>query len=424
MIFWRKNKGNLEKEATELYNKATELYERGLYKEAIASYTELLNKIKQNFGENYEGYGPTLNSLALLYGHIGNYGKAEELYQKALEIMEKTLGKNHSDYATGLNNLALIYHYEGDYGKAEELFQKALDIQYKVFGENHPGYTDSLSCLALLYVATSRKTKAFHVLQEYVSAEDKLVDQIFSVASERQRMSFIKGIQARFYNFLSLVFQEFSQDHLAIQNAFDLVLRRKSIVAEAINVQREIILAGKYPQLKSIILELNNTRIHISQRSLAGPNLGETLDKYKQYLEQLNSRKEQLETELAGHIPEIQIQRSLKTINCKTLSDALPKGVVLIEFVKFYEYNFHAIPANGDLLYRSSRYLGFVLRSKEPENVQMIDLGNADTIDRMVTGFRASIIEGAIAQLQQEEDQDHGAYLATIEGPDSSLYPI
>jgi hypothetical protein len=53
------------------------------------------------------------------------------------------------------------------------------------------------------------------------------------------------------------------------------------------------------------------------------------------------------------------------------------------------------VRARRDRQWGRSRYLAFVLVSGEPENVQIIDLGKATPIDRLIADFRAGIISEA-----------------------------
>jgi len=39
----------------------------------------------------------SVSNLALLYDHMGEYGKAEPLYQQTLQIRKKVLGEEHPD---------------------------------------------------------------------------------------------------------------------------------------------------------------------------------------------------------------------------------------------------------------------------------------------------------------------------------------
>jgi len=418
------------KYVTSLNNLATMyFYNLGKFSQAERLYIEALDVLsKVGRGKEDQYYAIVVNNLGLMYQHTSNYSQAERLYIEALEVHRKAGRENHY-YGQSLHNLASLYNLQGNYSQAEPLYIEALEVERKAGRENHTNYALALSELASLYAATSRKIKALDLLQESVSVEDKIVDQTFSITSDRERLSFIRIMQRTFSIFLSLVFQQFSKDQQAIQNALNLVMKRKSIAAEAIILERELSLTEKYPQLEPTVDKLNNIRRQIAQRSLDGPLPEERREKYQQNLEELNSEKEQLEEILAPQVPKIQIQQSLRTINSKALSKALPDGRALIEFVRFNNYNFEAISAQGDLQKQQQgipRYLAFILNPNEPGSVQMIDLGDAGYIDTMVTRFRMSIIEGrgASVQYSEEENQDNDSrHLAPLGTPGSSLDP-
>jgi len=73
------------------------------------------------------------------------------MYEEMLQILEAELGPEHPSVATSLNNLAGLYRHMGDYDKALPLFQRALDIREKVLGPQHPSVVTSLNNLAGLY---------------------------------------------------------------------------------------------------------------------------------------------------------------------------------------------------------------------------------------------------------------------------------
>ena len=78
---------------------------------------------EKQLGPEHPDTAASLNNLAKLYEHMGDYGKAEPLYQRSLKIMEKQLGPEHPDTAASLNNLATLYQDMGDYSKAVPLSQ-------------------------------------------------------------------------------------------------------------------------------------------------------------------------------------------------------------------------------------------------------------------------------------------------------------
>ncbi|NJN13657.1 MAG: hypothetical protein HC815_39520 [Richelia sp. RM1_1_1] len=60
----------------------------------------------------------------------------------------------------------------------------------------------------------------------------------------------------------------------------------------------------------------------------------------------------------------------------------------MIEFVQFDVFNFQAIRANGETQWQPFHYLAFILPAGQPDTVQMVDLGEVEKIDQLVSLFR------------------------------------
>ena len=70
---------------------------------------------------------------------------------------------------------------------------------------------------------------------------------------------------------------------------------------------------------------------------------------------------------------------------------ALPVGAAFVEFIRLGVFNHEALLLQGDSRRLPARYLAFVLHAGKPDDVEMIDLGEADAIDQMVAEFRGSV---------------------------------
>jgi CHAT domain-containing protein len=70
---------------------------------------------------------------------------------------------------------------------------------------------------------------------------------------------------------------------------------------------------------------------------------------------------------------------------------SLPEGVALVEFVRFRVSDFRAVRTLGEKRWQAERYVAFVLRAGDPDDVRMIDLGEAEPIDRLIADFRAGV---------------------------------
>jgi CHAT domain-containing protein len=92
------------------------------------------------------------------------------------------------------------------------------------------------------------------------------------------------------------------------------------------------------------------------------------------------------------------MEQKLRSIDAQAVALALPAETALVEFVRFDVLDFKAVPGRDEPQWKPAHYLAFVLFAREPDHVQMIDLGEAESIDRMIVLFRASITGEAKAR--------------------------
>jgi tetratricopeptide (TPR) repeat protein len=347
-------------------------------------------------GEHHPDYATSLNNLAELYQAMGDHAAALPLFHQALEIHRTALGEHHPHYAASLNNLAALYEDMGDHAAALPLYRLALEISRTALGEDHPDYATSLNNLALSYAAMGRASEALPLMEQAASINDRMIGQILAIGSERQRVAYLTTDLWKLYTFLSLVQQHLGDSLAAARAILDLVLRRKAITAGAVAAQRDAVLGGRYPALEPKLRELAALRMQIARKTLAGPG-PEGLESHLRILAGWHARRERLEADLARQIPEMNLEHQLRAADRRAVALNLPEGVVLVEFVRFEVFDFQAVPARGESNWKPARYVAFVLPGGAPEEVHMIDLGEAEPIDRLIADFRAGIIAEAEA---------------------------
>jgi CHAT domain-containing protein len=382
----------------------------GNYSKAESMYQEAIEISTKVLGKNHSKVIKSLNNLAELYHDTDNYPRAESMYQEALECwrngpVEKSnskfmrslnsvarmykdiLNKDHPDYATILNNLAKLYHDMGNYSKAESMYQEALEIRSKVLGKNHPDCAVTLNNIGLLYAATGRQNEALTFMSDVIAIHDSMLWDILSISSERQRMAFMRIISDDLHYFLSLVSRYFGNSSNAINLAFNLVISRKALGAEVSAIQHNVVLSdGCDEDIRAKIRELNSLRNQINMKTMSGPNINESLDTYNLRLGDLNMIKEELEGQICRNIPMDILQEKLMLADRNAITEALTKypEAALIEFVRFNEFDFLASSSRGESKWKKAHYLAFILLSNETNNVHMIDLGEANTIDKII----------------------------------------
>ncbi len=112
---------------------------------------------------------------------------------------------------------------------------------------------------------------------------------------------------------------------------------------------------------------------------------------HHQRLAEWTTQKDRPEADLARQVPEMNLEKELLAADRRAVALGLPEGVALVEFVRFHVFDFHAVPARGESHWKPARYLAFVLHAREPDEVQMIDLGEAEPIDQLIANFRQGL---------------------------------
>ncbi len=113
------------------------------------------------------------NSLATIYYHMSQYGKALRCAHKALIIQEKFLGMEDIETVISLSNIAVIYREIGNIKEAFKYEERALNIKINVFGESHVSTAISFSNLSALYHDMEDLEQALQCAKKALEIEKK-----------------------------------------------------------------------------------------------------------------------------------------------------------------------------------------------------------------------------------------------------------
>lgn len=376
--------------ATALHNLAGIYFEIEEYQKA-EELCETAIKIRRfSLGELNRDYAGSLTLLAEIYRIQKRFKEALDLCQQGLHIRVKTLGKTHPSVAENYNNLGLLHHSLGEYKLAEHFYAKAVKIRRELLSKSHPDYAASLINLATLLTATGRPKKAFNLLSSALQIHSELIGTVFSFSSEHQRGVYLRTLARYTGTFISLVLEHFKNSSRECRAAFELILERKGIEAEALNIQREVILKGKYPHLRATLSEWIELRRKIARSMLAGPD-NNNPGSYRNLLEEWNTQREALEGELARQIPELNITGQLKLAKAEVIRKTLPAKSVLVEFVRLPILAFNTRPDRGEFFWKPDHYLAFIMQKGRRTKIQLVDLGDAEEIDELINFYRWEI---------------------------------
>jgi tetratricopeptide (TPR) repeat protein/CHAT domain-containing protein len=345
----------------------------GEYKKAEPYYQRALAIREQVFGPQHIDTAQSLNNLAGLYDKTGDTDKAEDYYQRALAILEQVLGPQHPDIAIPLNNLATLYDSQGKHDKAETYHRRALEIRLQNLGPYHPSTANSLNNLAFTLGAVNRNKEAFALFSRALASQNRIIANMFTVATEAQKLQFVRQSAWGYEGLLSLLSHRLAAEQDKLWAGLDAVLSRKGIVFDAQSRQHEAIAGSLDPATRKLWQDLDARRKALGKLIQAGPG-NSSATAYKKRIATLQAEIEQLESALSAKSALVADELNKRRVTAKQLANRLPRDTVLVEFVLIDDYDWGKGQWSG-----TKRYLAFVL--KPGPRLQLLDLGKAAALD-------------------------------------------
>lgn len=334
-------------------------------------------------GENDPDHAAVLSDLAALLGETERYAEAGRLFRRALEIDRAALGDSHPRVAVDLANVGEAARALGRLDEAEAAFREALG---RMRGDPPEA---ALARVRLAWIAGARGDgdAAFALLREAMEREDRLLRDVFAAAPEERRLAFVGTLRLTLFHLLSLASVPGAPDGVR-GAALDAVLRRKGLGADAAAAQREVALGGGDPALAAAHRAYLRLRRRVAARTLDGPG-AEGERAHRRRLRAWTTRLREMEGELARRVPGMRLEERLRRAGGEDVAALLPAGSALVEIVRWEPMPLHPGPGERG----PARYLALVLHAGRPDRVRLVDLGEADEIDRAVARYRA-FVEG------------------------------
>jgi tetratricopeptide (TPR) repeat protein len=361
--------------ATAVSNVAFARQKTGALAEAEPLYERALQIREKVNGPDNAETGKALNNLAMLYRALGKNDQARPLCERALKIREKTLGPDHPLTAQSLTNQAMLLEDVGDYAKAEPLLQRAQQIDARVLGPTHETTGLDLEHLAQLKIEQGKLKEAHEFARQAARAQQKLVFDILSFTSERQRLAFQQTTKP--YTLFGTLG---SGPDLA-----ETVLREKGIVLDSLLEDRLVAQASGDRKQREIIQRLDLAKERMAQMVIEVPSDSsvETRRQRAREKEKLSGQIEQLEADLARSAAGLGRGRRALAVTVDQVRAALPKNAALIELIRYSHYTGHGK--------EEPRYGAIVLSPKDEP--RWVGLGAAADIEKQIGGYKRAVRE-------------------------------
>ena len=357
--------------------------------DAVAALTKAAEILTAKLSPQHPSVVAALTSIGALYRTVGARDAALDFLNRALRGAEHMTERVPAAIPQIQVQLARIRRDEGDLDGAAMLLQQALGaVDEQSSREFAAGV---LQELAEVHAAGGDTIAAVDALERSFEVTSQALVDILGVASERTRLAFLAKQQDRLATLLSIVRKDPSP--ALVKRAFEIVVGHKGLAAEVAANQRDELLSGRHPELADVLRELASVRGRLAHLLLAEPELtaaarpAGTAD-----VPALMERREMLERTLARRIPERGAERQRGVAGSASIAAALPAGSKLVEIVQFSARDGRARRVadlfSGPSFGATVRYVAFVLSSEAGAPIELVDLGDAAEIDRLVGRFR------------------------------------
>jgi CHAT domain-containing protein/tetratricopeptide (TPR) repeat protein len=374
--------------AAALNNLAMLYHAMGANDKVLSTYERSFGIRVKNLGPEHPDVAQSLNNIAWFYASTSQYAKALPLYQRALSIWEKSLGPDNINVAISLHNMADVYCAMDKYEQAESLYLRGLAIGEKTLGPQHQLMAKGLYNLARMQAAKGDDSQALALMQRAERIQAGLIDQVMSFTNESQKLDYLLMLRADLQMYLSFVSQRLGTDKSAVLSAFEVWLRRKGAALEAQRqFQQALVLSGD-AKGREVFEHLARLRTEFTQMLYAGPDKDHP-ETFRSQLDELNKQQAELQAELSRLSQSYARGRKRREADAAQAAAALPPKTALVELAKIERYDFSAREAQKRWL--PAHYLAFILPAGAPDRLALLDLGEAQAVDKAVAAFKRGL---------------------------------
>lgn len=340
------------------------------------------------YGDAHPEVAGGLDTLGGIHLYRDELDEAERCYSEALAFWRQSFPAGHPDIASSVNNLARVHDRRGDFVLAEKLQREALESWIAVHGEEHPELSTPFSNMAGITAAQGRYDEALEWMQRREVLNDRIIVRTLPGLSEYRCLGWLDSMRSSMECVLSLVVRNQLHVPAAVRMACDLVLRRKAIAFEVLASQRATV-PHEDSELSEAIQELAEQRRRLSEESLADPAVIGA-EEHRRRIAALESAVEELEAHIARTSPAVGLDQRLRHATRASIAAALPPDAALVELVRFDFMNYEAVAPQKS--WDPPRYAAFIIQGGKPDDVVLLDLGDAESIDGKIDAFRGWLL--------------------------------
>lgn len=397
------------------YERAENMYQEAADLSARSSDQELPGAIEQNWGNLYfiqqrwneaiPHYEKALmlarerrdgRSQGIALHMLGNVSRRLADLRRAIELLQQSVAiedvcPSEVARAGRLHDLATTEQDYGQISQAIEHYHQAVQL-FRKHGISSPDVAGCLENLGVLLVRCGKIEEGRDIMLEASRMDNSMIAHAFTIAYEDVWLSFLARVESRLSDIISLVAAggPLVNDAATVRACADVVIRRKGATLDVLLIQRDLVASRKHPELADAIKELSQVRMTLAQMMLGGQGCHWDGSLTPEATE-LAAQRSRLGHRIAKYTPFIALDEQLQRADAKAVARLLPRGSSLIEFLRFKYFDFP--PPDRKPYWVEYRYVAVILTADGAGDVdvQVVDLGDAEAIDRMIATLRERI---------------------------------
>ncbi len=365
----------------------------GWYPEAEQAFHEALTIRGKTVGFTHWRVGQILSNQAKLCQRRGLCDEAEMLCWQAWDILDSTLGSNHPEVAMCLANLGSVYQMRGRSEEAVQAYQRALEISRGVLGSVHPDVATCLSGLAMALHDEGFSDDAAKFEMQAYDIRRQVFQNGFETLTKAKALECSELLRNEAGVYLSILCGIPESISPNTRSIADVVLTSKGIVTDGLAARYRTLASEDDEDIGCFAASLRSARSLLAWLYVRGPDEKHP-EMYRDELAAAVKEKESWESQMVKLSARYRQEREFWNVNAKRISQAVPSGSVLIEYIR---YNHRE--ARGEV---ESRYLAVIINHHGQIFVR--NLGLATPINSTVSLYREHFRNSQ--HFEEEEHQE------------------
>jgi CHAT domain-containing protein/tetratricopeptide (TPR) repeat protein len=399
----------------------------GDWPEAVRTYTEALELGRRTLGNEHRSTAATLGNLANAYAELGELDRARGLQQEVLEIRRRVAGENSAAVAISLRDLARIEIAAGnanasipllerylriridhlgkehaDTGKAKaelarglvaagrleaarERFREARETLATGLGPESPDYAEASLGLAHLEAVAGNHAAAAELAAEAATISREHVRATAAGLSERQARRYAGTRRAAVDLQLSLLL-EGGERHDVVA-AWNEVARSRALALDEVTRWRLGLESATDPETRKRFDALARASRSLAALLVRGPD-DRTPEEFERTVADARARRERAERDLAKRSRVEERSRHRHAIDIADLMRDAPPRSALVAYARYERARLDGEEGAGE---STPAYVAFAFRAGAAEPFA-VDLGDAESIDRLVADWRSQVV--------------------------------